>query len=427
MPGDDYEPMEFATNMAYELEDPTNPGVDPALGRVRWIGGVLRAPTPTEDHKHKQFMPLGTGPDPAIIAQMGKEHEFEVESTLTEAFQGSDDFLSLSVGNINPTTGVVTPATPLRRFISEGGWTDPVVQIYEAVVVSATPTLGAVYTLTLNGSDFDYTVQVADTAADVQDGIVAALGSPVGITVSEPDSTTIRLTANVAGAPFDASSSEDDAAGTFLGDDTQGGRSWYTTHVSCKVQSQALAVRPNEPVMLRSRIIGTVASHARVAVVCVGDDLTDLVPNTSQPALYSHCQVILRDVPGGIILSDRIDLIEELDIQWTRNLVRRWALTQQYEAARLIEGPRRFTWTMKTTKNQNIMMDIQRNRPEDDNGRLDFQFIIDQPGGFFMDLRLPICNLSDPTRDRGEDIPDIQESFAGVAVGAPTLDLNKAA
>ena len=44
-----------------------------------------------------------------------------------------------------------------------------------------------------------------------------------------------------------------------------------------------------------------------------------------------------------------------------------------------------------------------------------------------MEIDLPICNLSDPTRDKGMDITDIQESFAGVAVGPPAVDMNKLA
>jgi flagellar hook protein FlgE len=61
---------------------------------------------------------------------------------------------------------------------------------------------GEVFTVTLNGADYTYTALAGDTATDVRDALLTAIGTPTGITVTPvgPDQFTLTT---AAGAPLD--------------------------------------------------------------------------------------------------------------------------------------------------------------------------------------------------------------------------------
>ncbi|WP_337876099.1 flagellar hook-basal body complex protein [Elioraea sp.] len=61
---------------------------------------------------------------------------------------------------------------------------------------------GEVFTVTLNGADYTYTALAGDTATDVRDALLTAIGTPTGITVTPvgPDQFTLTT---AAGAPLE--------------------------------------------------------------------------------------------------------------------------------------------------------------------------------------------------------------------------------
>ncbi|TQF80240.1 flagellar hook-basal body complex protein [Elioraea sp. Yellowstone] len=61
---------------------------------------------------------------------------------------------------------------------------------------------GEVFTVTLNGADYTYTALAGDTATDVRDALVTAIGTPTGITVTPVGPDQFSLT-TAAGAPLE--------------------------------------------------------------------------------------------------------------------------------------------------------------------------------------------------------------------------------
>lgn len=77
----------------------------------------------------------------------------------------------------------------------------PVAQVVEVAIVTVTPTTD--YTVKLNGIDFTYTSAISDLAANIVDGLIAAINGG-----SEPVSTTdngntFTITADIPGESFD--------------------------------------------------------------------------------------------------------------------------------------------------------------------------------------------------------------------------------
>jgi hypothetical protein len=57
-------------------------------------------------------------------------------------------------------------------------------------------------------------------------------------------------------------------------------------------------------------------------------------------------------------------------------------------------------------------------------GKLDVQFVVNQLGGWYMNLDLPTCTLEEMTKDWNEDVQEgIEEQYAGIMVGAFALDM----
>jgi len=322
---DNYQLMSGATLAGWEAEV-TN-GTDPALGRNPWPGAIIGIPSLSEDFGHKDFQPLGSGPDPQIVISTKEEYEVEIESLVSEPFAGADDFLRLSMGTVNPTTGVVTFSQPLPTFTLEWGYSG-------------------------------------------------------------------------------------------------GAEPWFHLMRGCKIDSVSFTFRPEDVIMMRVKVIGRIHTKSATVVSTAGDDLTDLTVTTNPGAIHEHVTYTLNNVPSGAISSQ---IIKEFDLTWTNNLERIFSDNQSRFASQLIEGKRRFTFSIVTAKVDDQLWDISQARPSTDAGKLDIVITISQPSGFFMEIDMPTCVLAERSADLNQDLSHVSESFAGMMVGVPSVDLSPTA
>ena len=417
---DNYQNQEHSTLVGFEFEAVN--GVDPAAGRIRWPGRVMRIPTLQENFLHEAIRSLGGLPDPNLIVKGGEEFEIELEFLLQATFaeSGGDELLSNILGSIDGTTGVVTPFRPLpRTFVVEYGWTNPLTQVD---TITITGSDDGTYTVFVNGVQFDF-VAVSSSILAIRDGLVTAIGTPAGVTVTTASTDQIVLTSSTQGVPFsDAVASVLDNANINI---TRSNASWYQNLLGCKIQSMALTIRPNALVMCRLTLIPRLVVFSLTETTCAGDNISDLVEHTTDPAHYIHVTATLSRVSDSLTITP---ILQELDITIENSLARIPSLTQNYFASHIGEAQRDTTVSIKTAKTgENFLMDIARERPQDNIGRLNLGVVIDVPNAFFMNLGMPTVNLSDPSRDQTQDSDFVEESFAGALVGAPTMDMNKAA
>lgn len=168
-----------------------------------------------------------------------------------------------------------------QRMFGQSGATPPSVIVGRRQVdeVTITPTVAnsATYTVTLNGVDYDYTSDVDAAAAEISAGLVAAIGTVTGITVTDNtgsltvevttpgDAWSITVSSNLV--KVDTASTEDwvDALDAVTAENDV----WYAlvaeTHVQADVEALAAAIQT------RRKIYGTSTQDATVPTTATTD------------------------------------------------------------------------------------------------------------------------------------------------------------
>jgi hypothetical protein len=127
----------------------------------------------------------------------------------------------------------------------------------------------------------------------------------------------------------------------------------------------------------------------------------------------------LKDQDGKVIDT----IMREMDVSFTNNIERVFSDINEFYASHLIEGKRRWTLNMRTSKQSNDLLDISRAQPALPAGQLDLQWTMDQAGGWYQDIRMAKVVLASRSADLGQDVSHVEESFAGMAVGPVTVDM----
>lgn len=154
-----------------------------------------------------------------------------------------------------------------QRLFGQDGVRPPSIIVGRRQVNSAvfTPTVAdsTVYSVTLNGTTYNFTSGVGATATTIVTGLKAAIGSPAGITVG--GTTTLTLAPTVAGTPWSvvASTNLVQVNGTptetwveALDAVTNVTNAWYAliaeTHVSADIMALAASIQPRHKIYLTS-------------------------------------------------------------------------------------------------------------------------------------------------------------------------------
>jgi hypothetical protein len=99
-----------------------------------------------------------------------------------------------------PSPGKIADATP--HHIKEGLWTSK-----QVVTVTPVAANAATYTLIVDGVSFSYVSDADGTAAEISAGLIALVNAAANLPVTASGSSTVVLTADVAGNEFAYSSS----------------------------------------------------------------------------------------------------------------------------------------------------------------------------------------------------------------------------
>lgn len=93
-----------------------------------------------------------------------------------------------------------------KAFGQEVSVTEFAIGRQDSTIVTYTPTVAnsATYTVTVNGTAYTYISDSSATAAEIVTGLTTAINADVALPVTASGSTTLILTADVAGTPFSA-------------------------------------------------------------------------------------------------------------------------------------------------------------------------------------------------------------------------------
>lgn len=411
----DYQLMQFATRVGYTIEtvdgeDAFDPGSASHLGtedRIRWPGIVLNIPTLREDYGHQDYQPLGSDADPQIVAQHFSYYEVEIESlmnanTLTENGSGFNDLFALAQGvwaDILPHDGTGAAFVVGETVTGAGGGVGTVLEVTDAntlVVQRTTPAL------IFNNPEV----------------LTGTTGGPTNINGAITNTIFLKRPLQ----PFTTEYGWEDPD-----DPTATGDSWFYRLRGCKIDSITITARPNDLVMVRIKIFARFRDEANTETVGAGgqDKISDLVEHTNPGLHYKDITWIITDSTGVIPDLD----ITEFDITFTNNVMQVPADNQQFEVAKLIEGKRRVTFNFKTIKRNNRLLAVSRDRPSQTTGQVRMQMTLDQltppVTGAYLSIDLTVSVLAERDAPLGQEIEFVEESFAGLAVGAPIINTDR--
>jgi len=373
-----YQLMESAVSPGYSVEliDGEDPLIaNPAGNRIRWPGAVMSVPSLTEDYNHQDIQPLGSGPDPLTVVKKNETFEVEIESLISEDFIGVDELISKSLGVVDAGTGVVTFERPIPSLTIEWGIRNKGTQSHVVKILTATN--GITYTITIDGVDADVLAS-SDTPASLASALQIIVDGFTGVSAVVQNTDEVLITADVAGTPFNIVVSTDSVAPTLDIDIIEGqNTSWFHLLEGAKINTVTLTLRPDDKNLLRIAIIGRKHTGSLVPVATTGDGIEDLVVQNEPPSVHKHITYTFLRKNGTVINK----LVKEFDLTWTNNLERIFGDNQAYFAECLIEGKRRFTFSVTTQKMDDALLDISRALPSGDTGRLSVQVVIDQTEG----------------------------------------------
>jgi len=338
-------------------------------------------------------------------ATVGPDTAGDIRDALVTAI---NDYARL---NISGVSGTFTTADTLSGAPS-GGTADRVLHVHTN------------YLLVDQGST---PIAAADTATGAPSGATATVDSVVSpVTAAASTGNTFTVTATTAGTPFSlAVSSSGAGSGTDLRINSRQNMSWFVHVEGAKTNQLSWAFRPDEHIMMTSSVWPLKFSLLeRPTFTTVGDDLLDLVVSTDVPAHHKDITYTFLDVPGGNTLNA---IVKSFDLTIENNLERIFSNNGSFAASHIIEGKRRVSWNMTTAKQDNDFWFIETMQPGTNAGKVDLQIVVDQPNssGWFMDLDMPFCVLAEHENALGQDVSHNEESFAGVLVGEPTIDMRR--
>ncbi len=343
---------------------------------------------------------------------------FDFEFTATVPTDTESDIRDALVVLINdyarlPISGVAGGPFTVGETVTDGADSAVVLhQHTDFLLVAQDPTnpIANAASITGGGSGATATVGTVSTPVTAAAGLV----------------DTFTLTSTVAGEPFSASfSSSGASATTDLAIDSRANMSWYVRLEGSKTSQLSWAFRPDEHVLMTgSHWPLSFTLLERPTLMTVGDGLLDLVVSTAVPAHHKDITYTFLDVPGGNTLNA---IVTSFDLTIENNLERKFSNNGSFGASHIVETKRRVSWNMTTLKQDNDFWFIQTLQPGTNGGKVDLQIVVDQPNssGWFMDIDMPLCVLSEHENALGQDVAVNEETFAGMLVGPPTIDMRR--
>jgi hypothetical protein len=190
----------------------------------------------------------------------------------------------------------------------------------------------------------------------------------------------------------------------------------------CKVNKVTWTMEPGRTLFVETEIWALHYTRSDTEVTRVGANLTTLTATNLPPVHGEDISYTILTVPGGTPIPTKV---RSLTFEWNNDLEFIWSDDGiGLDPDCIIEGDRTFTFTLRTTKISNTLHDIAINEPDEDAGKIDFQIIVNQASGFYMDFRMTEAHLDDRTPELERHL---METWAGTAIGTPTVDFNLAA
>lgn len=109
---------------------------------------------------------------------------------------------SVSIANTATNGAVVVAGYAGTGAISSSTDTDNVAAVAQVETITAVDNDDGEYTVTINGNDYDFTASTNTAAEIIEELTTLIVAGEEPVTVTNPTSTSIRLTANEAGTPF---------------------------------------------------------------------------------------------------------------------------------------------------------------------------------------------------------------------------------
>jgi len=145
-----------------------------------------------------QAVPLPSFGSPLILGPTGFGNSDVVRGYTSPQAMLADGFTTSDIEYIYMLEAFEQALSPSIAYV--GKRTSDVAQVVTISVANVDDT--HLYTLTLNGTQYQYQAVGGNTQDDILTGLIAAIGSPTGLTIGALTSHTFTVTAAVAGTAF---------------------------------------------------------------------------------------------------------------------------------------------------------------------------------------------------------------------------------
>jgi len=277
----DFQLMQFVSRVGYTIEtidgedpcDPLSPSFETGAHRIRWPGIVLSIPTLREGYEFKEYQPQGSGPDVQIQAKTSARFEVEIESLvnadfLTERGGGIHDIVALCLGRMRGQVAhdEGTPTFVIGEVVT--GTTSGATGVVTASVANLLTFRPTSATLFISGEEL--------TSAGEPSAGPNTTGLPFG-------EGPIILDESINGHRTNSFSLE------YLWRDDEKPGSDGDSHAyrleGCRIESIYWTARPEDLIMMRTKIVGRLLTDRQTEIVAGGDKISDLVEHDN-PGLH---------------------------------------------------------------------------------------------------------------------------------------------
>lgn len=401
--------------------DPLEAGT--VTARKRWPGQV-QSRSFTEDYGFEQMTPVGSQiRSPLTVVKKGQHYEAEVVSHLNSVDEAMELIASVA-GTYDSGTGIVTIEEPIPSLTIESGMMTTVPNFY-----------------LMKGCK----IQDIGFSGRMDDLIIM----------------TTKLIARILDGDNEEPVKYGDGGFTSLDELIQPGfQGAHFKHMSFtfkfSFQKETIVIAGFEDGAYDITINGTLFSYtastetseeairdALVAAINLGSEPVSAAPGASTDDLVITATnvrsfTIVLSAPGASTMTRTssgtlTDLspqpeVGEWDLGITNVLIeKKTSGNQSHDVRAIIEGTQRITFGFKILRENNDLLIISRQDPDQPEGQIYLEWIVNhifgraENEGFYLKMTMDTCNIFTHEMPEGTDVDFAEEGWAGVVRGDPSL------
>jgi len=402
--------------------DPLEAGT--VTARLRWPGTVVTQGTFQEDYKFTPMRPVGHSQrSPFVVVKKGQHFEFEITSELN-SFAEALELIAAVFGTFDPNTGIVTLDDTIPPLTVEYGLDTTNALFYVAkgckienigfsVVEDDLLTMTVKLIARILDGDNIEPVRFGDGGFTSLDELVQFPFQPAHF---KHNFVTVKFsfqkeTLTIAG--FEDGNYDVVINGTTFQDVASSETSEEAIRdalvIAINAGSEPVTASPGGP-------IGELIIDA--------DTVSSFTVTTSAPGASTFTRVS----SGTLLPLSPQPEIEAWDLSIQNTLIEKKTMQEQSHDVRvIIEDDQQITWSMTMVRENNDLLIISRQDPDQPEGLIFVEWVVDhifgraQNEGFFIKMTMDTCTLEKHELPFGREEDYAKQTFSGGVVGDPSL------